>query len=532
MDRKNEEEIVLQEAKNTNLKYADVRKIKIQNPPINIIGNDDIIKFNAFPLTQNGETLFVGITNLNKPGLFDLVSDLKNQYSVVLVLISKSSFLELVSKYNIRQSTTEEEISDDDLAQGLVLVNKINLTTIADLNKVLLNSPIQLLLPKTIEAAISIKCSDLHIEPEADNAKIRARIDGKLHQIGYIPKDTYQHLLSQIIINSDLQLDLDRPQNGHLKIIYRENREEAADIRVEVIPVLHGKEIVMRVFYKNAILISLNDIGLNKHAFPIIKEVITRPHGSIIVSGPTGSGKSTTLYALINELNSEDRKIVTLEDPIEYEVKGISQSQVGVNEKFIDRLRAVMREDPDIIMIGEIRDTDTAKTALQSALTGHLLLSTFHANSASVALTRIVDMVGDTNLVTAALNLIIAQRLVRKNCPFCKKEVNISQEEKNAVKDILSSLPEKYKADLSELKFFEGTGCDRCMGMGYKGRIGVFEVLKITAEIQQMIVQKSLPSVIQAIAIKNGMITMEQDGILKALAGITTVSEVLSNIKE
>jgi len=422
-----------------------------------------------------------------------------------------------VSSYQQDSGTKETVISTDD---------------VGDVSQNLQGAPVAKIVNSILVYAAQAGASDIHIEPQNAYADIRFRIDGALHSIARVPRDKYNYLISEIIINSALQLDANRPQNGHLKAIPNLNGIKEIDIRVETIPVLHGQEVVMRLFQGDATMLKLSDLGITHEVYPIIKEILVRPHGMMIVVGPTGSGKTSTLYALLNELNNPERKIVTLEDPVEYELPGLSQSQLNTGESFLDRFRAVLREDPDVIMIGEIRDLDTAKTALQSALTGHLLLTTYHANNAATAIARLTDLVGDMSLISSAINLIVAQRLVRKICPFCRTDYNLNTDEAEAVSQILATLPAGYQDRAKNLHFYKGKGCDRCYGIGYKSRIGIFEMLKITMEMQQLIMSKALPSVIQASAVKNGMLTMEQDGILKALQGFTTVEEILKTVKE
>lgn len=251
----------------------------------------------------------------------------------------------------------------------------------------------------------------------------------------------------------------------------------------------------------------------------------------LLVVGPTGAGKTSTIYSILNELNSEDVKIITLEDPVEYEMPGTTQSQINEGESFAERLKAVLREDPDIIMVGEIRDSATAQTALQAALTGHLLISTLHANDAVTAVIRLSDMIGDPTLVTASTNLIIAQRLVRKICPDCKGEYQPNQYEQREFEKIIGSLPEELKLQ-PPYKFYQGVGCPKCNQIGFKGRTGIFELLVLNNDLQKLINEDSSIFETQEAAKKAGMITMEQDGILKALAGITPLSEVLKTVKE
>jgi len=525
--RNSEEQLTLKTANELGYKYADLRKANPDDDTLKIISREQANTYKVIPIALKNNFFYLGISEPKQEGLIDFITHQNTKYNVVLALISKSSFLENIARYDSFNQNVEEKI-----AQGTIVVNLEKVSNLEDLATILQNDQIQNLLSDLLSSALKTKCSDIHIEPHGKYTQIRFRIDGILHQVAQISNERYRYLLSKIIIGSALQLDVDRPQNGRLKTVFGENNSNEVDIRVETLPVLHGQEVVMRLFHREARLLKIEELGINKAVYPIIKDILFRPHGMIIVVGPTGSGKTSTLYALLNELHKPERKIITLEDPVEYELPGISQSQINHKESFVDRFRAVLREDPDILMIGEIRDLDSAKTALQSALTGHLLLTTFHANNASIAIARLIDLVGDTSLISSAVNLIVAQRLVRKICPFCRKEHRLTKEEDDIVQEIIEKIPAIIKNQIKDLKFYYGQGCDRCFGVGFKGRIGIFEMLKVTTDIQQLIVKKSLPSIIQSVAVKNGMLTMEQDGMIKALSGLTTVSEVLTTVKE
>ncbi|HBG82161.1 TPA: hypothetical protein DDW69_05030 [candidate division CPR2 bacterium] len=525
--RDSEEQDTLQRAESMGLKYADLRQIVPSDDDMQLIPANDARQYKTIPIAVRNGLFYLGIVSPQISGLAEFVESLKGEHDVVLVLISQSSFVDNIVRYD--DFVINKKI---ELEPGTIILESGEKTDLSSLGSKLQTDGIQFLLADILAAAIQTKSSDIHIEPRSDGANIRFRIDGVLHPIAQLPKDRHNYLLSEVFINSSLQMDAGKPQNGRLHTQSENVNISGVDIRVETIPVLHGQEVVMRLFHNEAQELRLTDLGITKEAYPNIKEILLRPHGMVIVVGPTGSGKTSTLYALLGELNSPERKIVTLEDPVEYELPGISQSQVNQGEIFLDRLKAVLREDPDIIMIGEIRDNDTAKTALQSALTGHLLLTTFHANNAAIAIARLSDMVGDVSLISSSINLIVAQRLVRKICPYCRSEEGLGTDKLAVAKHIFETLPEKYRTHYKNLQFFKGKGCDRCFNIGYKGRIGIYEMLKVTTDMQQLIMTRALPSVIQAAAIKNGMLTMEQDGLLKALAGITTVDEILKTVKE
>ncbi|PIR66534.1 MAG: hypothetical protein COU51_03275 [Parcubacteria group bacterium CG10_big_fil_rev_8_21_14_0_10_36_14] len=380
-----------------------------------------------------------------------------------------------------------------------------------------------------VAGAVESKVSDIHIEAEENDVKIRYRIDGILQDVASVPKENWKQIISRIKLLSSLKLNITtRPQDGRFTINID---NEKTDVRVSTIPTAYGESVVMRLLRSEAAGLDFEKLGFRGASYEEMKRQIERPNGMIITTGPTGSGKTTTLYSILTKLNRPGVKIITLEDPIEYRLEGINQSQIDHSKEysFAKGLKSILRQDPDIVMVGEIRDLETAETAIQAALTGHLLLSTIHTNSAAGAIPRFLSMGVKPFLLAPALNAIIAQRLIRKICPECKKEYQPSTEELNRVKDILSQIPEdnKDRPDLTNLKFYKGAGCVACAEMGYKGRVGIYEIFVINKEVEQVILSAEISEYkMQEIAVKNGMITMAQDGLLKALDGITTIEEV------
>lgn len=382
-----------------------------------------------------------------------------------------------------------------------------------------------------IAGALQAKSSDIHIEAEENDVKVRFRIDGELQDAAKIEKDEWKQIISRIKLLSSLKLNITaRPQDGRFTIFLD---GEKTDVRVSTIPTSYGESVVMRILRSSATGLQYEDLGFRGAAFEELKKQVARPNGMIITTGPTGSGKTTTLYAILNKLNAPGVKIITLEDPVEYHLEGINQSQIDPSKDytFAKGLKSILRQDPDVLMVGEIRDLETAEISIQAALTGHLLLSTIHTNSASGAIPRFLSMGVKPFLLAPALNVVIAQRLVRKICPDCKEEYKPTADELKRVKEILSAIPESSgeKADLNNLKFYKGKGCDDCSGLGYKGRIGIYELFAMNKEIEQIILSAEVSEYkIQEIAVKNGMVTMAQDGLLKAADGITTIEEVFS----
>jgi len=380
-----------------------------------------------------------------------------------------------------------------------------------------------------IVEGFALNASDIHIEPGEQDAVIRFRIDGVLHVAATISsKEKYKYLLSQVELRSGLKLNANYPQNGRFKVKF--DKDELA-VRIEVMPSLYGSDIVIRIFNVQAGLLNISDLGIRDIQMPLLESALIRPHGMILIVGPTGSGKTTTIYSILNKLNAPEIKLITLEDPIEYTLPGATQSQINEGEDFAGRLKAVLREDPDIIMLGEIRDGETAKTALQAAITGHLLITTLHANDAVTSVPRIIGLVEDASSFLDSVNIIIAQRLVRKICTNCIEEYKPTDNEMIEINKIIDTLPLEHKPKKSP-EFFHGKGCKECNEIGYKGRLGIFELLHISPDFQRAVIENNTLHELKAVAIKGGMLTMEQDGFLKAIEGIMDISEVLKVIKE
>jgi len=381
------------------------------------------------------------------------------------------------------------------------------------------------LLDKILESAVAANASDIHIEPQEDGFRIRFRIDGVLQEVVKLPLENYHNLLSRIKLLARINLNVsDRPQDGRFTLTIL-NRH--FDFRVATLPLVHGESLVLRLLEQKARFFTLSELGFHSKIEQAIEEAIRRPTGMILTTGPTGSGKTTTLYALLNELNRPDVKIITLEDPIEYKLPGLVQSQVSHKEGFgfAEALKGALRSDPDIIMVGEIRDLETAEIALQAALTGHLVLSTFHANNAPATLLRLVEIGVKPHLLSGSINLIIAQRLVRKVCQNCKELKPVDQ-------NIVNYLKSHFPKLAIPKALYRGKGCDQCAGTGYKGRTAIGEILIPTPELENLLIQRASSLTVVQYARQINPWTLEYDGILKALEGVTTLEEVFRVAKE
>lgn len=379
------------------------------------------------------------------------------------------------------------------------------------------------------------KASDIHIEPYEKKTVIRFRIDGVLHDVLEIPKDLYALILSRIKILSKIRTDEhQKAQDGKLRY---EAKLENVDIRVSILPTTDGEKTVMRLLTSKKTQFGLGDLGLSDYNLKKLLNAIKNPHGMILVTGPTGSGKTTTIYGVMKLLNKREVNIASIEDPVEYNIEGVNQIQV--NQKagltFATGLRAILRQDPDIIMVGEIRDDETANIAVNSALTGHLVLSTLHTNNAATTLPRLLDMGIEPFLVASTVNIAVAQRLVRQICSKCRISYKITEEELNIIK-VDSVIKEIFKAegfaDLSRIRFYKGKGCEACSNTGFSGRIGIFEVLEMTESIRKYVVEQASSDRLQEEAKKEGMQTMLHDGIIKIFKGLTTLMEVYRVTRE
>ncbi len=389
-------------------------------------------------------------------------------------------------------------------------------------------APVARIVSTILEYAMKGRASDVHIEPQETRTRIRYRIDGILQEKITLPKGIHDSLVSRIKILSDLKIDEKRvPQDGRFNFKLGENE---VDLRVSTLPTVFGEKIVMRLLKKTGGVPSLNELGLRGPQLKILEEAILKPYGIILVTGPTGSGKSTTLYSILSRLNQPGVNISTLEDPVEYQMAGINQVQVNISAglTFATGLRAFLRQDPNIILVGEIRDVETTQLALQAALTGHLVFSTLHTNDAATAIPRLIDLGGEPFLIASVLNGVLAQRIVRKICTHCAQKYTAPPEIAQDIRNVLGLLlPQQYKEPTAPITLVKGAGCGECNNSGYLGRMGIYEVIKVTPAINQMIIKHTTAREIEELAKKEGMIKMKEDGYLKALEGTTTVEEVL-----
>jgi len=393
--------------------------------------------------------------------------------------------------------------------------------------------PIINIVEKILILGYENKVSDIHIEPHETKTDVRFRIDGIMHDIVEIPKNLHDLIVTRLKILSRLRTDEHRAaQDGRLRF---KSGDKKIDVRISIVPVIYGEKVVMRLLSEKARQYDLENLGLSKKNFKILQDNINKPWGMILVTGPTGAGKTTTLYSVLKILNTREVNIATIEDPVEYDIEGINQIQVNTktNLTFADGLRALVRQDPDIIMVGEIRDKDTASIAVNSAMTGHLVLSTLHTNDAPTTLPRLIDMGVEPFLVASTINIAIAQRLVRKICTNCRTETKMDAETISLIQKQLSpDLVKRFNLDKAGTKVYSGKGCPKCQNTGYTGRIGIFEILAMDDEIKHMIMEKANAEEIRIKAMEKGMVTMIEDGLEKVIAGLTTIDELLRVTRE
>jgi general secretion pathway protein E len=468
------------------------------------------------PIATAHESFFA----MNNPNSFQALDDLRrilgtDTYKTVLA--SSHHILNAINyAYDMTQTSADEVMQDIDDEDPERLFSEIE--EIGDLLDDTSDSPVIRLVNLMFSQAVRDNASDIHIEPYQNSLKIRQRLDGILHDMLSPPKHVQSALISRVKIMAKLNIAEKRlPQDGRIELKIA-NKE--IDVRVSTLPTAFGERVVLRLLRKSTVMISLTDLGMPEDRFIPFERQIKAPNGIVLVTGPTGSGKTTTLYAALTSINNSDINIITVEDPIEYRISGIGQVQVNpkIDLTFASGLRSIVRQDPDVILVGEIRDTETAEIAIQSALTGHLVFSTLHTNDSAGAITRLRDMGIEQFLIASSVNAILAQRLIRIICPHCKEEYTPAPEMLQRI-----GFAEE---ECHNRTAYRGKGCAKCYHTGYKGRCGIFELLLMTQDMKALVLQTSDANQIKRQAIKNGMITLQKDGAMKVLQGITTIEEV------
>jgi len=518
---------VLARAKSTQLgiPYLDLAQYKRLTPVKLQLTPKFMKQSKVFPLEAHGDVLKVVMADPFDYETLEMIR-FSSKCELEVYLCDEETILSAIERcYGENTSTVGkiiEGIGDPDDAK---LQGGEDDTDIDHLKDLALEAPIVRLVNLIIDQAIECRASDIHIEPFERTLQVRVRMDGLLYDRETIPKRHKAAVISRIKILANMKIDEKRlPQDGRIKYNY-EGR--TIDLRVSTLPTLYGESVVIRILDQDNVSVDLDHLGFSSWSRLAFKKLIERPYGMLLVTGPTGSGKTTTLYAALSQLNSRDRKIITIEDPIEYQLEGVNQMQVNpkINLTFANGLRSIVRQDPDIIMVGEIRDRETAEIAIHAALTGHLVFSTLHTNDAPGAITRLLDMNIESFLISSSLIGVLAQRLVRINCENCK-QVYLPTEE------VLEKMELSRDKASDIITTYRGKGCEECGYTGYKGRIGIFELMPVEEPIRQLIVEKAPSTVIKQKARALGMITLREDGWTKVKEGLTSIEEVLRVTQE
>jgi len=492
-----------------NIPYVDVRRMFISTEILKLIPEKLARVYRMIPFELTGKKLKVAMEN---PEDFEGLEFAKRQtgFEVEPYFARSEDISKALGQYKKNLKSDFEKIISENLKKASVSGN---------LEKAAEDVPIVKILNTIFEYAVAARASDIHIETQTDDVVVRFRIDGVLRDIIKFQRGIEEAIIARIKILSNLKIDEHRiPQDGRYKFNID---DEVVALRISIIPGFVGENVVMRILRETNRPLSFEELGITGKGLKILRDNTSKPHGMILVTGPTGSGKTTTLYSVLNVLNTIEVKICTIEDPIEYGVNRVTQIQVNPKTglTFALGLRALMRHDPDIIMVGEIRDQETAEIAIHSALTGHLVLSTLHTNTASGAVPRLLDMGAEPYLLASTLNLIVAQRLVRRICQTCITKYQPDPE-------IIKRIEKDLGADYIKIKFYKGKGCDECNNKGYSGRVGIYEILPVTEKLREVISKKPYSEMLEDQALKEGMVSMLQDGVDKVSAGQTTIEEV------
>src|SRR3990167_3888080 len=511
--------------------YINLKGFPLPQEAFLIMAREEMVEARACCIFQTNKQLKLASVDPEAAAFQKVAARIKRDYpfqNIDIFMISENSFEIALSTYDrmpkIKQVSRGVVITEQEL-----LKFQAEVKTLQELNEKIKTVSTSDIFTMILATGVKAKASDLHFEAKEKEIAVRMRVDGVLHEVARMSKAVWSKVISRIKFLAHLKLNIDTiPQDGKFVINMGATK---LDVRVSTLPAVFGESVVFRLLISTGQKLSLETIGLDGYNFEVLNEEINRSFGMIITTGPTGSGKTSTLNTILLKLNDPEVNIITLEDPVEYELEGITQTPIDTKRgmTFAAGLRAVLRQDPDIILVGEIRDAETADASVQAAVTGHIVLSTIHTNSAAGAIPRFLSMGTKPFLLAPALNALIGQRLVRRICQSCKKETPIKDKmTQRIIKELTpvkNRLPEN--TDLSKLVFYGSAGCEACQGIGFKGRVGIYEVLRKTPEIEKIILSGSLSEyAIQEIAIKEGMITMIQDGLIKAIKGITSPEEV------
>lgn len=519
-----EDKFAEEKAKLLGIPYISIESSSFSPQALGLVPQAVVSRFNLIPFAYDDKTKTISIAMANPVDL-DAISFVRQKTGLnIKVFAATPSSITHAIEMQYRQELVGQVGEAVKETEELNKTKTVDSTQIAQIIK---EAPIAKIVSTILEYALKSRASDVHIEPLEDRVRVRYRIDGILYDRLSLPKSVQESVISRIKILSEMKIDEHRiPQDGRFNF---KADDKEVDLRISVLPTVHGEKIVMRLLRKSGGVPTLEELGIMGTALRNLKVNMQRPHGIIIVCGPTGSGKTSTLYSALNDLNTPKVNIMTLEDPVEYEMPGVNQIQINpaVGLTFATGLRSFLRQDPNIILVGEIRDKETTELAIQAALTGHLVFSTLHTSNAAGALPRLLDLGAENFLLSSTMNALIGQRIVRRICPACKISYQAPTQVIDSIKKELNDLLPQ-----GTIRLYKGQGCNECGGSGYTGRIGIYEVLPVTQPIADMILKRSDSFSLESEAKKEGMITMKQDGYLKALKGITTIEEILRVAEE
>jgi len=511
-----ERDLVRALAEQVGLAFVDLTEYRIDAAATTLLPEALCRRYRALPIGEEDGRLLVAMSDPANVYALDDIRTITGR-EVRPVVATSNDVEQAITKYSGMGDQVEAfaaeaaEAAEDE-------------TDLTEVQAAVEDAPIVKLVQAIMTQAAADRASDVHIEPTEKDVRVRFRVDGVLHEVMHSPKSIQGGLISRLKVMGDLNIAEKRiPQDGRLSL--RVNNR-SLDLRLATLPTVYGEKIVIRILDKTNALLKLGELGFSEQAFERYEESFRKPYGAILVTGPTGSGKSTTLYATLNIVNSIDRHIVTVEDPVEYRLAGVNQIQVNPKAglTFASALRSILRADPDVILIGEIRDRETAMIAVESALTGHLVMSSLHTNDAPSAITRLIEMQVETFLVGSAIDCVIAQRLARKLCDKCKEAYTPEPGEV-----LEAGFPESRIDDLGE--FFRPNGCATCSSTGYRGRIGLYEVMPMSEEIERLTVDRASAETVKAVAVEQGMQTLRDDGLNKAASGLTSIEEIARVVK-
>jgi len=535
LHKKEEEELVSSLSAHHGIPYLDLSAHPINIDALRVVKEADARAAEIAIFDATDKKIDVAVLSPKNEKTIEAIEDLKRRgYQTEIFMVSHQSLERVWERYKDLSYSFETKSGALDISNEEILEMTKKVTSLGDVKK-LIEGVLSLkrvyriskILEIILAGAIALKASDIHLEPEEKDLRLRYRLDGMLTDILHFDSETFELLLSRIKLISELKLNVkERAQDGRFSIKLADTEIE---VRTSVLPGPYGESVVLRVLTPDSIAVKLEELGIHPRLLEILEKEIRKPNGLILTTGPTGSGKTTTLYAFLKKIYTPDIKVVTIENPIEYHIEGIVQTQAETEKgyTFAEGLRSALRQDPDVIMVGEIRDDETAAVAINAALTGHLVLSTLHTNNAAGSFPRLLDLGVNPKVISSALNVSIAQRLVRKLCQVCKKEIPLEEKNKEIIEKILAGVADPiYLEGIQREHSWTAVGCPECNDLGFKGRIGVFEAVLVDSNIEKAVITNPSERDIREAAKKQKLLTLVEDGIIKVLSGVTTIEEL------